>query len=528
VTSNIQQMEAYSKMVADVSKSLNQFRDDNTTPDDGKDQLVEQFPDVFDVGVDSFSGTGQPQLMLKDGVDQDSALSRVRGALGDYAEGSIDSIDVTDPEVQETLIKAARGQIATSRQQLLATMVLMGLSRIVVTNGKISAKIMYDFNASTQRQLSRTAMARDYARDSAGNMQLIEDREEEVERTDKGKRTYDGTYESGKSTYKGTYDADYYTKGKYKYSQRPTMTAQSMASEVENDNFSAKASLAGQVEVNFKSDYLPLDKMATPEMMAAIQMRSKPIDHNKPQYAPGPAPARPRRRRSASRSTSRRTTGKAVNHERAVRRTAARAGGARRQPATVGRPVSRGADTRVAAGAGDAHAHPAYCQLTPGEQTACPRHGEGARYIDDPNGVVSDLSAQAQSKKPVLAAAQADANEQTRRISRDRRLRRQGLRRRSRPRRRRAITALVKSVDFPAFVGGLINNVFRVIVETSIEQMRAHGELVAAVAKSAEDYRARISARARSRLSGPALSRPCRRGCRRRRQLANSRQGGGQ
>src|SRR5262249_27136304 len=33
ITSNIQQMEAYSKMVADVSKSLNQFRDDNTTPD---------------------------------------------------------------------------------------------------------------------------------------------------------------------------------------------------------------------------------------------------------------------------------------------------------------------------------------------------------------------------------------------------------------------------------------------------------------------------------------------------------------
>jgi hypothetical protein len=291
VTSNIQQMEAYSKMVADVSKSLNQFRDDNTTADDGKDQLVEQFPDVFDIGVDSFSGSDQPQLMLKDGVDQDSALSRVKGTLGSYAEGSIDSIDVSDPEVQETLIKAARGQIATSRQQLLATMVLMGLSRIVVTNGKISAKIMYDFNASSQRVLSRTAMARDYARDSAGNMQLIDQREEEIEKTDKGKRSYDGSYESGKGTYKGTYDADYYTKGKYKYSQRPTMTAQSLASETQTDAFAAKASLAGQVEVNFKSDYMPLDKMATPEMMAAIQMRSKPIDHNKPQYTPGPASA---------------------------------------------------------------------------------------------------------------------------------------------------------------------------------------------------------------------------------------------
>jgi hypothetical protein len=63
-----------------------------------------------------------------------------------------------------------------------------------------------------------------------------------------------------------------------------------MAQEVENDNFSAKASLAGQVEVNFKSDYLPLEKMATPEMMAAIQMRSKPVDHNKPQYDSGQAP----------------------------------------------------------------------------------------------------------------------------------------------------------------------------------------------------------------------------------------------
>jgi hypothetical protein len=33
VTSSIEQMEAYSKMVADVSKSLNQFRDENTTDD---------------------------------------------------------------------------------------------------------------------------------------------------------------------------------------------------------------------------------------------------------------------------------------------------------------------------------------------------------------------------------------------------------------------------------------------------------------------------------------------------------------
>lgn len=291
VTSNIQQMEAYSKMVSDVSKTLNQFRDDNTTSDDGKDNLVDAFPDVFDIGLDTFSGGTEPTLKLKDGVDQDAALSQVQQALGQHSDAPIESIDVSDPDVAQTLILASRQQIATSRQQLLATMVLMGLSRIVVTNGKIQAKIMYDFNASSQRVLSRTAMARDMARDAQGNVILTAESESERETTDKGSRTHDSSYESGKRSYTGTYDADYYTKGKYKYTEKPIMTAQSMASETQSDNFSAKASLMGAVEVNFKSDYLPLDKMATPEMMAAIQMRSKPIDHNKPQYTPGPAPA---------------------------------------------------------------------------------------------------------------------------------------------------------------------------------------------------------------------------------------------
>ena len=174
VTSNIQQMEAYAKMVSDVSKSLNDFRDENTTNDQGVDALLDQFPDVFDMGVDSFSGSNQPQLMLRDDVDQDSALARVNDALGSYAEGGIDSIDVSDPEAQAKLIKAARSHIATARQQLLATMVMMGLSRIVVTNGKISAKIMYDFNASSQRNLSRSAQAKaNVSRSTSGSLNVL-------------------------------------------------------------------------------------------------------------------------------------------------------------------------------------------------------------------------------------------------------------------------------------------------------------------------------------------------------------------
>lgn len=285
VTSSIEQMEAYSRMVADVSKSLSQFRDENTTADDGKDHLVQQFPDVFDIGVDDFSDSPTPKLKLKDDVDQESALARVKQSLGD-----IESLDVSDPEAEAKLITAARSHIATARQQLLATMVLMGINRIVVTNGKISAKIMYDFQASSQRQLSRSAQAMDFARDKYGNMATLTDGEGEYDRGGKRTGSYEGSYQSGSGSYKGNYDSDYYTKGKYKYSQKPVLTASSMAAEAQSDALSARASLAGQVEVNFKSDYLPLEKMATPEMMAALQMRSKPVDHNRPVYAPGSAP----------------------------------------------------------------------------------------------------------------------------------------------------------------------------------------------------------------------------------------------
>src|SRR5262249_53862872 len=51
-----------------------------------------------------------------------------------------------------------------------------------------------------------------------------------------------------------------------------------------------------------------------------------------------------------------------------------------------------------------------------------------------------------------------------------------------------AFGALVQKVDFPKFVGGLIKNVFQAIVESSIQQMRAYGELIANVAKTVDQF----------------------------------------
>ena len=55
---------------------------------------------------------------------------------------------------------------------------------------------------------------------------------------------------------------------------------QTAASESNEATLQTKIQLSGIVDVNFKSDYLPLDKMATPGMIAAIQGNSTPVDPN--------------------------------------------------------------------------------------------------------------------------------------------------------------------------------------------------------------------------------------------------------
>lgn len=285
VKSSIEQMEAYSTMIASVAKSLQQFRDDNVTPNQGRDHMVEMFPDDFEIGVDEFSDTPGPKLKLKDGADESAVLQKVNSHL-QFEDGQIKSMDLSDENVEKALVLAAQTQLARQRQQLMASLVLMGINRIVVTDGKISAKIMYDFQARDTRSVRKTAQAYDYARDKDGNIQS----------TWAGEGTYEGsskqadTRDSSDGSTSSDNSSENYAKGTYKYEQRPVMTAMSAATEASDAALQTRAQLAGAVEVNFKSDYLPLDKMATPGMIAAIQGNSTPVDPNVVPSAKNPPP----------------------------------------------------------------------------------------------------------------------------------------------------------------------------------------------------------------------------------------------
>jgi hypothetical protein len=90
VDASIKQMEAYAKLVAGVEEALNEFSDANVSDNQARGYLLDRLPHFFG------SSRGKPKRLPV--------------------------------------------RLATSRQKLLATMMLMGINRIVVTDGKISAK----------------------------------------------------------------------------------------------------------------------------------------------------------------------------------------------------------------------------------------------------------------------------------------------------------------------------------------------------------------------------------------------------
>ncbi|GAB3334079.1 hypothetical protein GCM10027359_06550 [Marilutibacter aestuarii] len=301
VTSSIQQMEAYAKLVADVSKSLNQFRDDNTTHNQGRDQLVEQFPDIFQLQMGGgdwgdFGGFGdepastEPRVVVRPDIDERRAIERINQSLP--LEKPLTRLD--DELVEALLVPAARTQIATGRQQLLATLVMLGINRIVVTDGRISAKVMYDFQARDNLKYRYSATKFDHEKDAFGNVVKTQGREGTYERSNEqgtAVRDKDGNVvRTGWGGGPAREGGNSYAKGDYKYTEKPIIKMMS-TSQLQNDaSLQARASLAGQVEVNFKSDYLPLEKMANPEAIAAIQMNAQPGMVKTMAGRPAPAP----------------------------------------------------------------------------------------------------------------------------------------------------------------------------------------------------------------------------------------------
>jgi hypothetical protein len=258
VNASIQQMNAYGQLLKSVAQTVDQFAQDNISMNNARDWLADKYPDH--IGIDEESAQdegGQPRLAIKS-EDADAALQQINADLG-LAQPIT---DLSDPEQEGRLVIAARLQMARSRQQLLSSMVLLGINRIVVTDGAINAKVVFDLKASDQAQRKARASL------------------------------YDSQASMNRNTTAAGANWGWGAAGSVNENvQQHVTTVGSAVDETSESKAEVKAKLSGEVRVNFKSDYFPMEKLATPGMIAAIQGNSLPVDPNVTPSARGAAPA---------------------------------------------------------------------------------------------------------------------------------------------------------------------------------------------------------------------------------------------
>lgn len=237
VDSSIQQMEAFADLVKNVSKSVDEYMKDNVSPNQARDYLAERYPDHLQVDLSAQT----PQVVPKPDADE-SALPDFFKDLG--LAMPVESMDQETPE--QVLMPAARQQMAIDRQRMLLMMVVMGMNRLKVVRGSVRAAVIFQLN-------TKDSITRSRARASA------------VERTTKN-RGQNGMFS-------GWFSPTWEETSTGKFNVTTTQTDDSAATA------SLKASLTGDVSVEFASETFPLADMTS---LLGLQEPALPTSQPRP------------------------------------------------------------------------------------------------------------------------------------------------------------------------------------------------------------------------------------------------------
>ncbi|MBC7898741.1 MAG: hypothetical protein H7070_01690 [Saprospiraceae bacterium] len=228
VNASIQQMEAYGNLLANVAKTVDQFMGDNITDNQARDYLTSRYPSHFKVETSENAARVRAK-------DTDMPPPDFKTDLGISQDVSID-----DDAAEEVLVPAARRKLAQQRHSMLSTMVLMGINRIVVTSGRIKASMGFRIDAKDHAK-AETASQFDMVNES----------------------TMKTGFGGGIGSFFGGPSAEFENKN--------TVTYVSSTKKDSSDELDVHADLTGEVELKFKSDYFPMERLANPQMMSLIQ-----------------------------------------------------------------------------------------------------------------------------------------------------------------------------------------------------------------------------------------------------------------
>jgi hypothetical protein len=231
VQTSIQQMEAFVKLISNVGKTVDQFTDDNISDAQARDWLAQSYPDHIRVQ----DGKAVP----REGADERKPPS--------FADLGLDGgVSLDESSIEDKLVPAARRKLAETRLQILSTLVLMGVNRIVVTGGKIRATMAFHIDTT--------------------------DRAHEELATDLDTRAA-----ASASFGFGPWSASASVSVSYVRSTRASSDAE----------INVDTDLTGEVELHFKSDYFPVERFANTGALGRIQQNTAVPEANTPASSSG-------------------------------------------------------------------------------------------------------------------------------------------------------------------------------------------------------------------------------------------------
>jgi len=234
IGATIKQMQAFMELVDNVSKTVDEFMRDNITDNQARDYLAQSYPDLFQIEA----GSGEPRVVPTAAGDEagPEALGALQGGLG--LSRRPDALD--EDTIDEQLVPAARRRLAQSRLQMLSSMVMMGLQRIVIRHGRIRATMGFHIDAS-DRASAQQASSFDFS-------------------------------------HQNSVQGFFYVA----FSARTSVAYVSSQQSDSDAAINVQANLTGEVDLTFETDYMPLNRLARAEGIERIRANTPNPEANVP------------------------------------------------------------------------------------------------------------------------------------------------------------------------------------------------------------------------------------------------------
>lgn len=273
---NAQQMNQYVQLLNAVSASAEGFERTQFGLVQVRQWVADHFPESIEYDAPDPEDLPKPgEKVDPDDMEEFASIPlRLRGGASMPGEAEIratlgvppeESIDASNPE---KLVPFARRYLARQRQQQLATMVMMGMQRIVIDSGKINASMRFHID-------TRSAASEDKGSEFG----------------------FKNRVKAGGSFGVGPWGASAEVENTISYvSTERTQRTEEINTDLE---------LNSSVELNFHTDYLPLNQMAA--QAQADRIRNSTLNPAAP--IPDPSVARNARLQMQQQSEQQRRTG---------------------------------------------------------------------------------------------------------------------------------------------------------------------------------------------------------------------------